>query len=874
MKKKTILILLILILSFILVSAMFGCKAASEGETFRLIVPEDWELEVGDSRSIDYAFDSGVTDRRLTFEVSNKNRASIDSWGRVTALKKGNVRITAKTEGGDKATVKLRVVKESKNKGTSVRTVSFQGTAVELNSVLQKIVTRYPTGDDGVPAEVSGITDYSSYQTATTKDGAVWTITDYGVLRVDENAPNSRDREQRFMGDRYFYKYDGVLLGIVGDGENGIWTIMAEGVTHIDMVDMSGIEKAYNLHEQTKQYVDRRGMVSNAYLQEGDVWGHGESENEGLWTSMYGVGELMRYSVLKNTPNTPKDEIDAARESAMRATEAVLLLSNLRVGVGTTEAYVRYQPNAIYDEERGKYLSETALEENGDPSLNIPNISPAETFKIAYEKYLTTGELVYVMEQSHLFPFTMDDWSDPRTNEGVDYAVRTRLLDGYWARSYSLEDENNPKSGYIHWEFNQDGTALGVSTKAEDSSGYYINGENMRGIKLNAISEVPARLWDNLIGEGYSLDDLFYKGDTSADAMIGHLFLFKVAFDVLGQEDGELKNIIASTMDRMAQHISDNNYMVVDGGGQPNTWSKFNREFFYNGSQLGGAPLTSAVVLSLFKLAHYTTGYEKWHNEYRMAALDPAYEYAKLMTQYDEQAHMLLLLTLDNELTPEMRRMLNLELDFGSPRVDFLTRMFLNYSDEEMAMLAYYLLFQMEDDEVLLEYYREGLEDWWKSIKYSENPLWYYIYQLAHPSKTIIDAYGNNILDTASWSLSRHPIELIKYSASNDKRDDIAELSLHNLIPEARKNVLTYDISGDNKKLEIPNDLVLGISRALIDAPNLKWVVAAPDEKAFAKFNKANYVLHSYDHEPYVREGSTTYTLPFWLGLYHGMLKI
>ena len=140
-------------------------------------------------------------------------------------------------------------------------------------------------------------------------------------------------------------------------------------------------------------------------------------------------------------------------------------------------------------------------------------------------------------------------------------------------------------------------------------------------------------------------------------------------------------------MDRLAQHITDNNYMMVDGSGQPGTWSKFNRAFFYNSSQLGGAPLTAAVALSLFKVAHYVTGYEKWNNEYMMAALDPAYEYAKIMAQYAQQCYMVLQLTVEREFSnfidnPKFINSVKSQLKFGSPLAEMLTRLFLNYSDE------------------------------------------------------------------------------------------------------------------------------------------------------------------------------------------------
>ena len=93
----------------------------------------------------------------------------------------------------------------------------------------------------------------------------------------------------RFMGDRYFYSADstsGKVLGIVPDGENGIWTVMASGVTHIAMIEMTGAEKASVMSNTTQQYVSRRGMVSEAYWN-GSQWIPWETDNDGLWTAMY-----------------------------------------------------------------------------------------------------------------------------------------------------------------------------------------------------------------------------------------------------------------------------------------------------------------------------------------------------------------------------------------------------------------------------------------------------------------------------------------------------------------------------------------------------------------------------------------------------------
>ena len=57
---------------------------------------------------------------------------------------------------------------------------------------------------------------------------------------------------------------------------------------------------------------------------------------------------------------------------------------------------------------------------------------------------------------------------------------------------------------------------------------------------------------------------------------------------------------------------------------------------------------------------------------------------------------------------------------------------------------------------------------------------------------------------------------------------------------------------------------------------NLNFTVAAPDERAIHQFNLPTYVLQGNDQEyyqPQVMEASTTYTLPYWFGRYHHLLK-
>lgn len=866
-----VLSLALLMVAFGPITAFAKSEDTAEDPALRLIVPENWEMDIGDSRTVDYAM-QGTEKRMLKWKAEPADVAEVDEWGRVTALKEGKAVITATSEEGLTDSVTLNVVLEPTLIAEKAEKVDYTLGAVEEGDNLQKVVTRYELDDEAVPANVKDKNNYENAQTATTKDGAVWTITEYGVLRVDEKATNERDKEQRFMGDRYFYSADtgeGKVLAIFADGENGIWTVMEEGYSHIEMVQMNGTEKAEVLNEQTWENVARRGMVSNAYFVDGE-WVPEESDNDGLWTSMYAGGELMRYAVLKNDPNATPEQIEDARKTATLSTEAVLFLTYISMRQGTVESYNRAQRSGtVVELETGKYYTNKATLIGGDYSQNIPFKSPAEMFEIMNTEYMDSGKRTYLqLPEENLKLFNDEGWADPLETEG-DYAMRTRNLEGFWARTYSFKDENDDFNSFAYWSHNGDGTATGVSTKTySDGSDFLLHGENYRGLEVDASGEIPQRLWDDLIGEDRVIEDIFYKGDTSSDEIIGHVFLYKLAYDILGPEDPELAELIVNTMDKFAQHLVDNSYNLVDGSGQPTTWAKFSRTYMHNGQVLGGAPLNTMVLLTVFKVAAHVTGYQKWEDEYRMAAFDEQYQYAEVMTQELERYH-LSILEYVNSVTPILGRILRHLV--GTELFDMAYKLILNHSDEEMAMLAFYTLFQLEDDEELLKYYREALDDWWFSMQNSENPLWYYIYQLAYPEEEKTDAYGNSLIETASWSLSRHPMDLRRFLATNENRDDVYEFDLDD-VGIGGTNEISFDPDtyipafwdSDSKILKTVG-MICGITK-------LEQTVAAPDERSFHKYNGSTYDLNDA-HNIYEMEGSTTYSLPYWMGRYHGMLE-
>ena len=838
---------------------------------FRIVVPKDWELLVGDSRTLECVFGENVKNRALEWSTKDDDIAVVDKFGRVTATGVGTTEIQAEGDG-IKDSVKLNVVATpTVNPDNKILKTTYTGVPVSAEHV-QKIVTRYKYSSEEIPAALKNVTDYSEFQSTVTSDGALWTVTNYGVLRVNKSEPIVRDREQRFMGERYFYSEDttdGKVLGIMSDGDNGIWTMMKDGVTHIALVDISAKDKANMMSELTNENIARHGLTDCAYKSAGN-WKSNTSDNDGLWTSMQGAGELMRYASLKNDPTATKDEIEKSRKSAYSASEAVLMLYYISMRNGTAEAYVRHQTNKrLVGDSSDRFLSAEALEKGENPTFYVPYGSPADIF-IKGKNAMLLSFNDDVLRGKGFFETYSGKWSNPAENPDKEYEKQIRNIEWFPARTFYLKQEENSTWGNIYFSVNDDGTATGVSSLPPTDEDYLLNNENLRGYVVDASKKIPERLWNDVIGSQYKASDVVYKGDTSADELVGHMFIFKLMNDILCPEDSELKELLVDAVNGFAQHLSENNYMLCDATGQPTTWGNFGRTLFCSGTSVAQAPLHSLVLLDIFKTAAYITGYQKWENEYRMAAFDKDFEYAEITSQYSERVAASIEYTVGTEAAMPLATVVDLLKN--TKIYTTFEKLILNYSDEEMAMLAFYNIFQIEHSEDALKYYRSALNQWWNSIKYSENQCWYIIYQTAFPNSTVKDYYGNNIVETAAWSLGRHPVDLISYCTTNNNRDDIASLNLEGF---GLKNsqTISYRIpkTGRLENLD-PDSEIPDIIKYIIKVSTLEYAIPASDERNLKKFNQSNYNLDS-GYSNSCMMNSTTYTLPYWMGVYHGIIK-
>ena len=105
-----------LLLSILMVFSLCIPAAATFGKDVievRIVVPKDWEMNIGDSRTVEAVFDNSVTNRVLTWTTSDENVAKVDKWGRVTAMGEGTATVTATLSDGSFSKAELKVTSSS-----------------------------------------------------------------------------------------------------------------------------------------------------------------------------------------------------------------------------------------------------------------------------------------------------------------------------------------------------------------------------------------------------------------------------------------------------------------------------------------------------------------------------------------------------------------------------------------------------------------------------------------------------------------------------------------------------------------------------------------------------------------------------------------
>ncbi len=172
---------------------------------------------------------------------------------------------------------------------------------------------KFYEGKDGLPW-----TDFTGI--APGPRGEIWFATHLGAIRLDPRGWHYRQGPLWLGGDD--------IKQVAVDGEGAVWFATVAGLTRLEFRPLTLAAKADFYEDEIHRFIKRTpyGFVAEAALRTpGDRSSADpqDSDNDGLWTAMYGAGECFAYAATKD---------QKAKGRARAAFEALRFLQKVTVG--------------------------------------------------------------------------------------------------------------------------------------------------------------------------------------------------------------------------------------------------------------------------------------------------------------------------------------------------------------------------------------------------------------------------------------------------------------------------------------------------------------------------------------------------------------
>ena len=259
-----------------------------------------------------------------------------------------------------------------------------------------------------------------------------------------------------------------------------------------------------------------------------------------------------------------------------------------------------------------------------------------------------------------------------------------------------------------------------------------------------------------------------WKGDTSSDEIVGHYFVYPVYLDLVADEAE--KPALRAAIERITNHILDNNYQLIDVDGQRTRWGWWGPEAVWEDPDETG--LRALHILSHLRVALHMTANAQYRARYQAA--------------YDDlvKTHRYHWLTRNQKVMVP-----------GS----------INHSDDELAFLSYYPLLRYEKDPALLGVYKQSLERSWQIERPERNPLWNFIYATGTGAREFDRVESLRTLreipmDQIQWTVrNSHRLD-VPIDPLNDrfKRRQALIVLPYDELPMSKWNGNPYNLDGGN----------------------------------------------------------------------------
>ncbi len=231
-----------------------------------------------------------------------------------------------------------------------------------------------------------------------------------------------------------------------------------------------------------------------------------------------------------------------------------------------------------------------------------------------------------------------------------------------------------------------------------------------------------------------------WKATTSSDEAIGHIFALGAFAELVDVEPHRTRAVYL--IDKLMQHIVDNDLYLIDYDGKPTTWARWNPDYVNGfGTEIGDRKLNSSNIIAMLQTAFHFTRKDIYKEK--------AFE---LMDDYGY---------LENLMRPMS------EIGMAPGGADSWSAMLSsswNHSDDEMYFLGYWGLYRYAFNDTLKAMYKEAIIDHWEIERPEKDGLWNIFTALVSPRFD---------LEEAVWYLQEHPMDLIQWDIKNSHRKDI-----------------------------------------------------------------------------------------------------
>ncbi|WP_185601776.1 hypothetical protein [Paenibacillus sp. 598K] len=813
---------------------------------------------------------------------------------------------------------------------------------MQLHAVPTKQVTYYKAGVASLPQIqwIESVQDLAFLPVQTIGDvtaslrdssGVYWIGTENGLQRVNFAEQDARDIVQYFAGPRYLYGGDDHVTGIASDGADGIWVRTASGVTHIAMPKQTMQQKTETYERIVRDVHDRRGMVSSSSFSFADPTAEAgvvnynspkgifssvpaTSDNDGLWTAMYAMGEIFRYKSLQeqygpNPDEAQTAEIQKAKNAAVRATKAVLVLSYVsgrgngfpsRSYMLTSEYGAQTKDETIYSfqNQSGFWFQNIVGEDAVNPNGIIPSLKKEGVEPIGYSIARVTKD-AQNKKGSRLFPSGGTDVMNYNglglSQEAID-ALNESRPDGQ-KLGIDIKTIVEVVDGQPVYQVLPVITAATNNANAAEDKTTGINNKPLFQLTAPVYEQIPT-FFNELFPESVikngkiDMNQIVYKADTSSDEVDGHYALFFTAYKYLvgdsqDQDMLEMKGYIEEVTHRMTELImKDNHYYIEDATGKSTQWSRWSAKYFNDSLQVmeqqlewahkvgvdangddalsygyEDGPLKALEIMAILKAALYITAGS--HPETQQKYQE-AYDLAFASSYSKEEPFI------------NGKGYINMALEYIDRR---LVRQATNaYNDNDNTVVTRDSLKEPSTNANATIH-----NDWTQYINYSDEELaWFPTYILILLEQDPVRHQQIvNVFD--QWYTNEvrenNPFYTFLYQLAHPNKKDIDIASAVRYLYRSYEYMIEFNVQWNRQD-------VLYIEPGDRDEsnkiPNKQTNYAlTPDERRTIKHNSNPFESRSqttganpgYNYNTGSMEAGTVFTLPYWLGRYFEIIK-